>query len=474
MSSSSSDAPVNFQQHTLDYYKSTADDDAAIVEANREARREETRRKKDEKKFRKMFGDWRPGDTYKLRIPTKVSAYRASGSFMDKLDDFTDFLEASLRMSAQKENTEGYNDQQDMSKSNSGSPFVTNPMFAPPVMDKPIPAPASPSPPAVSMIMDSEPSESLPLDSLTRPTPDAPAPPPPTAPVAQSAEEAFRSRLALAKKLAAQIPNHSPPPPPPPPAPTVELLQPESAVPPPPEPAPYNPTIAAPPVRYNATISAAPVHYAQPSAPPDAPREAEDDDERPAKKQRTKAPPKMSKAALMMAKMGYVKGQGLGKNSDGVTTHLEVKARKDTGGRQIPMNDDFESDGRTIKAQQVFDITGGHRATAKDHGPFGEPSRVIVAWGCVEGVDLASDAERDDGGIRQEMGDAFNEKFGDVERIHVNLSSTPVPVYIQFKNEMCALNAVNRFSEERVKFQGRTIRAVFYDEVKFNNFDYDH
>jgi splicing factor 45 len=56
MSSSSSDAPVNFQQHTLDYYKSTADDDAAIVEANREARREETRRKKDEKKFRKMFG----------------------------------------------------------------------------------------------------------------------------------------------------------------------------------------------------------------------------------------------------------------------------------------------------------------------------------------------------------------------------------------------------------------------------------
>jgi splicing factor 45 len=425
MSSSSSDTPVNFQQHTLDYYKSTADDDAAILEANREARREDARRKKDEKKFRKMFGDWRPGDAYKLRNPTKVSAYRASGSFLDKLDDFTYFLDASLRLAAQKEDTEdigeGFGDQRAISKSNSGSPFVSNPMFAPPVMDKPDSAPSSP-PPTVSMHVDSEPMDSMPsgamvLDSVAQSTSEAPAPPPPAAPVAPSAEE-FQKRLALARKLAAQIPQNSPPPPPPPPpAPPVELLQPQSAVPPPPEPTPYNPTIAAPPVRYNATISAAPVHYARP--PPDAPQEADDDDERPAKKQRTKAPPKMSKAALMMAKMGYVKGQGLGKNSDGVTTHLEVKARKDTGNRQVPMHDDFESDGRTIKAQQVFDITGGHRATAKDHGPFGEPSRVIVAWGCVDGIDLATDADRDDGGIRQEMGDAFNNKVYGESQYHL-------------------------------------------------------
>jgi splicing factor 45 len=114
----------------------------------------------------------------------------------------------------------------------------------------------------------------------------------------------------------------------------------------------------------------------------------------------------------MMAKMGYVKGQGLGKNNDGVTTHLEVKMRKDQGGRP-QARDDFDEDsgGRAIKSQQVFDITGGLKATSdKDYGPFGEPSRVLVTWGCIDGVDLERDSERDDGGIRQEMGDAFNAK----------------------------------------------------------------
>lgn len=174
----------------------------------------------------------------------------------------------------------------------------------------------------------------------------------------------------------------------------------------------------------------------------------------------------------MMAKMGYVKGQGLGKNSDGVTTHLEVKARKDQGPRQA--FDEFgDSSSGNIKSAQVFDITGGLRAQGPDHGPFGEPSRVVVAWGCIDGVDLAKDAERDDGGIRQEMGDMFNKKFGNILRIHVDVSSPSRPVYIQFQDPLCALNAVNRF-HEGYEFQGRRIKAQFYDELKFNNLMYEH
>ena len=109
----------------------------------------------------------------------------------------------------------------------------------------------------------------------------------------------------------------------------------------------------------------------------------------------------------MMAKMGYVKGQGLGKNNDGVTTHLEVKIRKPAPGGQSSIFDDGE--GNKVKSQQVWDVRGGERK--KDEpGRFGEESSVVVAWGCVDGVDWTENAERDDGGIRQNMGEVFSTK----------------------------------------------------------------
>jgi splicing factor 45 len=107
----------------------------------------------------------------------------------------------------------------------------------------------------------------------------------------------------------------------------------------------------------------------------------------------------------MMAKMGYVKGQGLGKNNDGVTTHLEVKIRKAPQGASSL--DDYE--GTKVKSQQVFDIRGGQRKK-EEPGRFGEESCVVVTWGCVDGVDWAANAERDDGGIRQDMGEVFSNK----------------------------------------------------------------
>jgi splicing factor 45 len=109
----------------------------------------------------------------------------------------------------------------------------------------------------------------------------------------------------------------------------------------------------------------------------------------------------------MMAKMGYVKGQGLGKNNDGVTTHLEVKIRKPAPGGQASIFDNGE--GNKVKSAQVWDVRGGERK--KDEpGRFGEESPVVVAWGCVDGVDWRENAERDDGGIRQDMGEVFSSK----------------------------------------------------------------
>lgn len=172
----------------------------------------------------------------------------------------------------------------------------------------------------------------------------------------------------------------------------------------------------------------------------------------------------------MMAKMGYVKGQGLGKNNDGVTSHLEVKIRKPAPGGQARILDDGE--GKKGKSAQIWDVRGGERK--KDEpGRFGEESPVVVAWGCVDGVDWRENAERDDGGIRQDMGDVFSNKFGPVERLHVDESSAEGVVYIHFKSVMSALNAVNRF-DEGFQYRGRNIRARYYDERKFHADIFEH
>jgi splicing factor 45 len=122
-------------------------------------------------------------------------------------------------------------------------------------------------------------------------------------------------------------------------------------------------------------------------------------EERPAKR------PKISKAEAMMAKMGYVKGKGLGKNNDGVVTHLEVKMRKVPQGASS-----LDDEGGKVKSQQVWDVRGGIRNQKDEPGKFGEESSVVVAWGCVDGMDWHENAQRNDGGIRQDMGEVFSAK----------------------------------------------------------------
>ncbi|KAF2035563.1 hypothetical protein EK21DRAFT_54318 [Setomelanomma holmii] len=420
------------QQHGIDYYRSTVDDDAAILEERRQRQYEERQRKKDMKKFHKQFGYWNPMAPHKPERYSNLKAYRASGGYTRKKEDFNAFLrQAAAQTSRPRHGSEESGASRPASSSSSQPPTLaaTKPSFAPPASYDPPIAPA----PAVD----------------------------------ESGEDAYSRRMRLARQQ--HVP--SPPPPPLPNAephaniPTAAFTQ---TPPPPPPPAPSassiysRATISAPLVRYhNATISAPPVRFERPDVPMD---DADEPvyEERPAKR------PKISKAEAMMAKMGYVKGQGLGKNNDGVVTHLEVKMRKAAKG-----GSSLDDDGAKVKSQQVWDVRGGHRTQSNEPGKFGEESTVVVTWGCVDGVDWDENAQRNDGGIRQDMGEVFSAKFGPVQQVQIDESNKDGVVYVKFESVMSALNAVNRF-DEGYEFRGRKIRARYYDERKWHAGIWDH
>jgi splicing factor 45 len=360
------------QQHGIDYYRSTVDDDASILEERRQRQYEERQRKKDMKKFHKQFGYWNPLAPHKPERYSNLKAYRASGGYTRKKEDFNAFLRQAAQTSRSREASEASNPSRPSSSSNSQPPAAASakPSFAPPASYDPATVPA-----------DEQSDEDPYARRMRLSQQDNDAPPPPVFSETQRQGPPPPS-----------VADYPPPPPSeftqaPPPPPTSQTIY-QSA------------TISAPPVRYhNATFSAPPVRFEQPDVPmgdADEPYE----EQRPAKR------PKISKAEAMMAKMGYVKGQGLGKNNDGVVTHLEVKMRK---APQKPSGLD-DGEGGKVKSQQVWDVRGGLRNQKEEAGKFGEESTVVVAWGCVDGVDWNENANRNDGGIRQDMGEAFGAK----------------------------------------------------------------
>ncbi|KAF2707062.1 hypothetical protein K504DRAFT_483262 [Pleomassaria siparia CBS 279.74] len=417
----------NQQRQNFEYYLSTADDDAEINNARAERNYEIKQKAKEAKRMAKKYGNWFPDRSHNPSKYTNLAAYKGLGGYDMKVNAFRNFLRSSSGR------PEHHYDGQDGNSPPTESRFRSQS--------------AHYSPPNVASVPNDE-----------------------------TGDEAFARRARLSATPQAVVASPPPPPPPPPPPQSPEPA--ETAPPPPPPPpqaAPYDPTISAPPVTYNHTISAppvtyshtissAPVHYQLPEVQRnvnDRPPVFDSHDERPAKKQKV-----VSFGARMLAKMGHVEGQGLGKNSDGITTHLEAVKRK--GQNKVDENGDRDR----IRSAHVFDIRGGLRTAKPEESKFGQPSRVIVTWGCCDGVDLAADADRNDGGVRQEMGDVFQAKFGTVERIHYDADIPSPPVYIEFVDGLSALNAVNRF-DEGYEFQGRKIRAQFYMEEKFQAFVYD-
>jgi splicing factor 45 len=356
-SASTAASTTTTQQHGIDYYRSTVDDDVAILEESRQRQYDERQRKKDMKRFHKQFGYWNPMAPHKPERYSNLKAYRASGGYTRKKDDFSAFLRQAAAKSTEESEVSSSSCPPSSASSQQPVNTVAKPSFAPPASY----GLATASPPV---------GDSADKDLYARHTRLSQQQVPPPPPSVDSSAV------------------HAPPPPPPPapPAPAAQAVY-------------QGATISAPPVRYaGATISAPPVRYERPDVPmgdADAPAF----EERPAKRA------KISKAEAMMAKMGYVKGQGLGKNNDGVVTHLEVKIRKmPQGGSKL------DDDGAKVKSAQVWDVRGGMRTQKEGPGKFGEESTVVVAWGCVDGVDWDENAQRNDGGVRQEMGEAFGGK----------------------------------------------------------------
>ncbi|KAJ4365198.1 hypothetical protein N0V83_008816 [Neocucurbitaria cava] len=426
-SSSSDPAPATHSRY--EDWTSSVDQDAAQLEYVREKNRADRQRKKDAKKARKNHAYWDVKALHSVDRPTNLKAYKGSGRHRRKRGEFTEFLKGIAAKARAGKDTDVSEGSAPIHPASSKSPtetaeptVVAKPSFAPPTSyDDPVAAPSD-----------------------------------------SSGEEAYAQRMRLSQQasypLRLRLRPHggvcaasAPGPPPASVASTPTSYQ--------------GATISAPPVRYSATISAPPVRYDRPDVSMGAVNAAQANDERPAKR-----PKIQTKAEAMMAKMGYKKGQGLGKNNDGVVTHLEVKKRKAPQGASI-----FDDEGGTtnIKAQIVWDVTGGMRKQTDEPDKFGEKSSVVVTWGCVEDVDWDANAMRDDGGIRQDMGEAFGTKFGPVERIYLDQNNSDGVVYIHFKDVLSALNAINRF-DEGWEFKGRKIRAKYYDERKFHAgvFDY--
>lgn len=351
------------QQHGIDYYRSTADDDAAILEHQRMRKMEQKEKTKVNKKRAKQYGSWFPEKPHAYPKPashddghrayrSNLRAYRADGAHMQKKNDFMAILKAAA------DRTKG--SARNQSEDSNGSRPMSSSSFEAPTFTAAL-------------------SSALPAMSAS----------PGKTPTIESGEDAYARRMRLFQEQQ----NVPPPPPPPPSDPRV--------APPPPPPVSTSAlnggaTMPAAAVFANATISAPAVLYNLPET------QATTDYEEPASYERPSKRPKISKAEAMMAKMGYQKGQGLGKNNDGVVNPIEVRKRK------VPNT--INDEGGSNKAQQVWDLSGAQRTQPDEPGRFGQESTVVVTWGCVAQVDWAADANRHDGGVRQEMGEAFSTK----------------------------------------------------------------
>jgi len=230
-----------------------------------------------------------------------------------------------------------------------------------------------------------------------------------------SGEDAYARRLRLSQmKVHRSTPNAPPrppfeqtPPPPPPPPPTTEpLLQP---IPPPPRPS--IPTTAQP----TASISRAPVRYNLPPAPAEIPEseaelesalqaDAAEEEEAGSEEPRSLRPGQSGFAQRLMSKYGWTKGSGLGASGSGIVNALRVQVEKQ---KKKPDSEGGGFVGPGGRGKIIGGKKKGSDAEAEG-GKFGVMSEVVVLRGMVDGMDL--DAELDDGGLMQEIGEECEDK----------------------------------------------------------------
>jgi splicing factor 45 len=197
-------------------------------------------------------------------------------------------------------------------------------------------------------------------------------------------------------------------------------------------------------------ITRAPVRYTQPPPPP--PRSPSPE---PADEPKSSRPGQAGFAARLMSKYGWSKGQGLGANSDGITTALYAKADK--------RKKKSDAEGGGFATPATGRIVGG-KPSKEEEGKFGKMSEVLRLEGMLEGLHQ----DEDDGMLVQEIGEECD-RYGKVERVKIDWEGRWV--FVVFVSAVSALNAVGNL-EGRV-FGGNVVRARFWGREEFERGKYE-
>lgn len=147
---------------------------------------------------------------------------------------------------------------------------------------------------------------------------------------------------------------------------------------------------------------------------------------------RTSRPGQKGFAARLMAKYGWAKGQGLGSDAGGILQPLRVQVEKRKKKSDAEGGGWAEPGGR---ARIIGSKTGTGTQSESSGGKFGPMSSVVVLRDMLEGMeDLQGEMES---GLGQEIGEECGDKYGRVERLHIDIQGRRV--YIKFTDQVSAL-----------------------------------